>query len=288
MGNGVAVSVRPKTFNRRGFGALLVLLTVPQSAGCLFSTGSLIEKGERVETGRSRFDTYFEEVSALRDDVDKLDEDLFPLRQPLVEELDVSVDIGLGPLLSTTKQRVSKAKDFGVTMTLRLRPTPLVMQGRGDVEAEDKQATLVKAIEESANRAMKTFEEYTALLDRAAALDKKRGELAERIDKLPPDVDRDLVEREIKGAGVVIRRSEKKLIQSTRTISHFLIGLVAAVDTGATESHQARCDEAIAFFDENKKKPPAPKPKPRWRPQPGPRPAAPRPTPKPGGGDFEM
>jgi hypothetical protein len=284
---------RRKTIKRRNFGALLALLAVAPTTGCLFSTGSLIEKGESVETGRRRFDNYFEEVSALREKVDKLDSDLFPLRQPLVEELDVSVDIALGDLLEETKKRVTKAKDFGVSMTLRLRPTPTVVEGRGDVESEDKQATLIKAIEESANRAMQSFEQYSLLLDEASALDKKRAELAERIDKLPPDADKGLIEREIKGAGVVIRGTEKKLIKDTRTISHFLVGLVASVDTGATESHQTRCDEAIAFHEQNKKKPkPKPRGRPRWRPRPGGgRPAAPKPAPKPkpaGGGDFEM
>jgi hypothetical protein len=174
-------------------------------------------------------------------------------------------------------------------MTLRLRPTPKVVDERGNLEAGEKQETLIKAIEESANRAMQSFEQYTALLDKASALEKKRGDLAERIDKLPPDVDKSAIEREIVGAGVVIRDSEDKLLRSTRTISHFLVGLVAASDTGATDARETRCDEAIAFHEENKKKP-KPRPRPRWRPPRGgarPRPAAPKPKPA-GGGDFEM
>lgn len=255
--------------------------------GCLGARDSLIERGETVDTGRKRFDDYFEEVAALREEVEKLDPDLFPLRQPLVEELDLSVDVALGDLLEATKKRAEKARDFGISMTLRLKPTPKVLDERG-LEAGEKQETLIKAIEEAANRAMQTFEEYTALLDKAAALEKTRSDLADRIDKLPPTVDKDLVEREIVGAGVVIRDAETKLLRSTRTISHFLVGLVAAADTGATDARETRCDEAIAFHEENKKKP-KPKPRPRWRPPRGggrPRPA-PRPKPA-GGGDFEM
>ncbi len=294
MGDCVAVSVTRKTWSRRGLMMAAAAASLSQSTGCaLFATDSLIEQGEPVDTGRRRFDAYFEAVGALRDKVDKLDSDLFPLRQPLVEELDLSVDVALGDLLDATRKRVGKMGDFGVTMTLRLRPTPTVVDERGELEADDKQESLIKAIEESANRAMQSFADYSALLDQANELDNKRAELAERIDKLPPDVDKDLVEREIVGAGIVLRESEKRLIKDTRTISHFLVGLVASVDTGAIGARQTRCEEAIAFQAENKKKKKKkakPKGRPRWRPRPGRRPAAPpKPRPRPGGGgDFEM
>ncbi len=292
MGNGVAVSVIHRkresdesAMSRRRFGAVAAAAaTMSMLPACLGARDSLIEKGEPVDTGRRRFDAYFEEVAKLRDEVEELDSDLFPLRQPLVEELSLDVDVALGDLLDATKKRVGVVKDFGLTMTLRLRPTPTVIDERGELEADDKQETLIKAIEESANRAMQSFDQYSELLDKASELQKRRGDLAERIEKLPPDVDKSLVEREIVGAGVVLRKAEQKLLRDTRTISHFLIGLVQSVDTGATEAHAAKCAEAIAFKEENKKK--KPKPRPRWRPRGGPRP---RPRPKPaGGGDFEM
>lgn len=289
MGNGAAVPVKngsspDRRVPRRTLGALLSLALL---AGCIGGRDSLIEKGERVETGRRQFDAYFEEVGDLRDAVEKLDPDLFPLRQPLVEELDLSVDVALGDLLDATQKRVTKVRDFGISMTLQLRPTPRVIDERGELEADDKQETLIKAIEESANRAMQSYTQYSELLEKANELGKQRADLADRIDKLPPTVDKDLVEREIVGAGVVIRDAENKLLRNTRTISHFLVGLVTSVDTGATASHETRCAEAIAFHEENKKKPQPKKPTPRWRPRPGTRPAAPAPRPKPGG-DFEM
>jgi hypothetical protein len=290
MGNGIAVSVtKSKIIGRRRFGSLLGALALSHTVGCLGARDSLIEKGERVDTGRRRFDAYFEEVAELRDEVEKLDSDLFPLRQPLVEELDLSVDVALGDLLEAAKKRANKVRDFGVSMTLRLRPVPTVDNEVGELESGEKQETFIAAIEESANRAMKTFEEYSALLDKAAALDRKRNDLAERIDKLPPDVDKSLIEREIVGAGKVIRKSEKKLLKDSRTISHFLVGLVASVDTGATAAHDEKCAEAIAFHEENKKKKRKPRPRRRWRPPAGGRRPAPKPKPKPpAGGDFEM
>jgi hypothetical protein len=296
MGNGAAVPVTDRNQRRRTF---LTQLACAASAlalpGCLGRGESKIENGETVTTGRRQYDAYFEKVSELRDSVEKLDSDLFPLRQPLVEELSLDVDVALSVLLAATKERVAKMRDFGVSMTLQLRPTPRVIEDKTGLEADEKQATLIKAVEESANRAMQSYEQYAAMLDEAGALEKQRSDLADRIDKLPPNVDKSLIEREIVGAGVVLRDTEKKLLGNTRTITHFIVGLVSSVDTGATEGYDAKCAEAIALQGDKNK--PTPKPKPGWRPPAGPRPAPrprpapgprPAPAPKPGGGDFEM
>jgi hypothetical protein len=271
--------------------------------GCVKKGESQIEKGEHVETGRRNFDEYFEEVSSLREKVDGLDSDLFPLRKPLVEMMELDVDVALGTLLEETKKRVGKFHDYGISLTLQLRPTAQVIEDRGDLEPDQRDESLVKAIEESAQLSMQVFTEYSQLLNKAAELDAQRGELADRIDKLPPTYDKELIGREIVGAGKVLKKTEEKLLRDTRTVSHFLLGLVDAVDTGALAARQTRCEEAIAAVKEEPK--PVTKPRPGRPPRPrpaGPRPTAPRPTgpvppspvptpqpprPKPGG-DFEM
>jgi hypothetical protein len=288
--------------NRRQFSTIMVLgpslFGSSVLGGCFLTTkSSKLEDGERVDTGRKSFDDYFAQVADLRDKVKELDSDLFPIRRPLVEEMDLDVDVALGRLLDETRKRVGKFKDYGITLSLLLRPTPKVLEERGSLEADQKDETLIKAIEESAVLAMQTFREYSMLLDQADALDKQRGPLADTIDKLPPDTDKGLVEREIVGAGRVLDKAEQKLLRDTRTLSHFLVGLVDAVDSGAMESHEQKCEDAIARKPAPVEQPKT-KPKPRpWRPPPRPTgagtppptptPTPPRPRPKPGG-DFEM
>lgn len=272
----------------------IALFALIAAAGCASLSDSKLEQGGSVEVGRRPFDTYFEEIAALRDDVSGIDSDLFPMREPLVEELDVSVDAPIGSLMEATNARVTKIRDFGIMLSLRLTPTPKILMVKGQVEVDDRDQPLFDAIEKSATIAMAEFRKHTVLLEKTARLETRRGELAEQLAKLPPRVDeqkREIIEAEILGAGRILRKAESDLLRNTRTISHYLVALSNAVDTGATENLETKCDEAIAAAAEDKKpKQPRSQPKPRWRPPPGPRPAAPRPPPKPapGGGDFEM
>lgn len=273
--------------------AALALMTA--TAGCLSVTTSSLEKGESVEVGRRPFDTYFEEVAALRDELADLDADLFPIREPLVERLDVSVDAPIGTLMEATTERVGKMRDFGVMLSLRLTPTPKILMVKEEVEVDDGDQPLFDAIEKSATIAMAEFRKHTELLEKTSALEARRAKLAEQLTNLPPQLEnkRSVIETEILGAGRILRQAEADLLRNTRTISHYLVALSNAVDTGATESLETKCDEAIAQAEEKKKKP-APRwqrPAPKWTPPPGPRPAGPPPAPKPRpapGGDFEM
>jgi len=268
------------------------------TTACAASNQSLLEQGESVDTGRRSFDEYFEAVAELRDEVDGLDEELFELREPMIEVLETDVEISLPALLDETRRRAGKFRDFGVTLNLRLTPNPKLVRAHGELEPDDKQLSLLAAVEESAHRGMKAFRQYSELLERAVGLEAKRSELAEQIDRLPEHfAKRDLVETEIVGAGRVLRQIETKLTKDTRTISHFMLGLAAAVDTGAWDGHEEKCAEAIAAFEEKEKKG---KKGSRWakgkgrggkRPPPrgGSRPPRPPPTPPAGGGgDFEM
>lgn len=279
---------------------LLAMAMLLSSASCLARQESLLEKGERVDTGRRPFDTYFEEVDALRDEVDSLDSDLFPMRQPLTEHLGLDVDASLPKLLGETRTRATKLRDYGVSMNLGLTPLPKVLQVKGNLELDAKDEGLPEAIQEAAVRASDTFKKYQDLLVRAASLEEQRNKLADKIDQLPPGyAKRPLIETEIVAAGRVLEKAERKLAKDTRTIAHFLIGLVQAVDTGATELQSQKCDETVVATQEKGKKPP----KSGWRPPPGPatarkgpppaavsRPApVPRPVPtRPAAGDFEM
>ena len=275
----------------------LVLAMGVLLSGCLSVTESKLEKGESVDVGRRQFDTYFEEVAALRDEVADLDRDLFPMREPLVDQLDVGVDAPIGTLMEKTHKRVEKVRDFGIMLSLRLTPTPKILMVKGEVEVDDRDQPLFDAIEKSATIAMAEFRKHTELLEKAAALEARRAKLAEELTDLPPRLEpqREVIETEILGAGRILRSAEKNLLLNTRTISHYLVALSDAVDTGATESLETKCDEAIAKAAEEPKKPEPPRwrPQPKWRPPPGPRPTAPRPAPAPKprpqpGGDFEM
>lgn len=269
-------------------GALfLVALLATGCIGIFGSTQSQLEQGESVETGRRSFDEYFEAVAELRDEVDSLDDDLFELREPMVEVLETDVEISLPALLDETRRRAGKFRDFGVTLNLRLTPNPKLVRAHGELEPDDKQLSLLAAVEQSADRGMKTFRQYSGLLERAVGLEAKRSELAEQIDRLPDNfAKRELVETEIVAAGRVLRQIESKLTKDTRTIAHFLLGLAAAVDTGAWDGHEEKCAEALAAFEEKKKD----KGRGGKRPPRGGRPPR-RPPPTPpagGGGDFEM
>ncbi len=272
---------------RLGLFLACLFSSVPLMTGCFGHTESLIVQDQRVDSGRREFDSYFEEVDDLRDQVEQLDSDMFAVRERLVEELDVSPDIALGTLLEKTRKRVEKAKGYGTALTLTLSPRPriIVIAGEAGDERDDRFGT---AVEQSAEKALDKFKAYTELLELASALDSRRNELAERIDKLPKQYQdkRDLLETEIVGAGEVLRDVESKLLRDTRTLSHFLVGLTTAVNSGGLETRSEKCDEAIAFMEEEKKKE---KTKAKWKGRYRGRPTGrPAPQPRPAGGDFEM
>lgn len=239
---------------------------------------SKLENGESVKTGKRSFDAYFKEVASLRDNVESLNSDLFPVREPLVEHMDISVDASLVELMAATRKRTEKFKDYGVTLNLRLTPEPIVIKERGELEEDAADDALIKAIQEAANRAKSSYNEYNALLARADQLEAKRSQLANRIDKIPAgDPARSEIETEIVAAGRVLDKVERKLRRDTRTLAHFMVALAEAVDTGAVAARDLKCEEAIS----NK-----PKRRKPWRGNGGRRPA---PKPRPAGGDdFEM
>lgn len=267
--------------------SLVGAASIVATSACIGGGESLIVQDQRVETGRREFDSYFEEVDDLRDEVEKLDSDMFDIRARLIEELDVSPEISLGALLEKTRKRVDKAKGYGTALTLALSPRPriIVVAGETGDERDDRFGV---AVEQSAEKALDKFKAYTKLLEKVSELDRRRGELADKIDGLPREYreDEELFETEIVGAGDVLRGVENKLLRDTRTLSHFLVGLTTAVNSGGMESRKDKCDEAIAYMEEEKKKDKTKaKWKQRWRGRPRGKPA---PRPKPAGGDFEM
>jgi hypothetical protein len=274
--------------------------------GCLSQKESLLETGQSVDSGRRQFDAYFKKVGDLRDKVKDLDSDLFPLREPLTQELDVGEDASLPVLLEATRKRVAKLRDYGISINLQLTPQPRVITHQGDLEQDDKDASLPPAIQEAAIRSMNAFKEYQLMLEQAADLEAKRNELADKMETLPRTfTKRELLETELVAAGRVLAKAEQKLLRDTRTIGHFMIGLAAVSDTGARDGYDSKCDQAVAVFEEQEKKKAArkkrwagrgrgrPRPRPRPRPRTGggtprPKPAPTPPTRPAGGGDFEM
>lgn len=272
--------VRSRSSSRR-LGAALVCVALAGwlPLGCAATGASLVERGEEVKSGERRFDAYFERVAALRAAVGDLDDnDLFPVREPLIVQLDVDVEASLPALMAATRKAVDKARDYGLSMGMLLQPQPRVVTVRGELEAGESQERLVRAIEESANRAMSSFKQYNKLLSNAATLEADRAELAERIDGVRGPADtRSLLERELVASGRVLAAAERRLLQDSRTLALFLVALAESVDTGALATEAARCEEAMAR---------GPK---RPQPVPGPRRPPPPAPPQPArGDDFEM
>ena len=178
---------------------------------------------------------------------------------------------GASPL-EQTSQRVEKLRGFGLQIDLRLKPTPEVIVERSNLEADAKDETLVTAIQQSAERAMGDFVKYSQLLELAAQLERERAELAEGLDKLPPQYadKKEIIETEIVAAGRIIRKAESKLLKDTRTLSHFLLGLARSVESGALLDTTEKCQEAMAFYEKNKDKPKKPPPKRRGGTRPRP------------------
>jgi hypothetical protein len=244
---------------------------------CVGTKGSLLERGESVTCGQKRFDDYFDAVAQLRDKVEGIDSDMFPVRQPLTEQLESGVDTSMAELLAKLRDRVEKLRGFGMTMALTLSPEPRVVVQKGKLEADLKDERLALAVEDSAKRALTTFKELGQLLAKASELELARAELAERINKLDPkEPNRDLIEDEVVGAGRVLDKAQQKLLGDSRTLALYLISLSLAADTGAT-APDVQCAEPSG---KGAKKPP--------KTGPGPKGPPPPPRPPTGGEDFEM
>jgi hypothetical protein len=241
----------------------------------------LIEKGERVETGDGRFDAYFEKVAELRKEADGLGDALGPVRAPLVSELGLARDVADADLFAEMRSRATKFRDYGVTLSLRLTPTPKLEPDRGSLGTDARQERLLAAIEEAANRGMTSFKKQAELRALAGRLDVERSEIAERIAKLRGDgANIDLIETEIVGAGRVLTGAQSRLDAHARLIAHFLLALAEAIDTGAAESLAAKCEEALANADARGTRGPKRAPRPQSRPAPK-RPPSASPPPRP-------
>ncbi|MSP23945.1 MAG: hypothetical protein EXR75_02035 [Myxococcales bacterium] len=267
--------------------ALLGFALLSFAFGCVPHGPSRLEQGLPIDTGRRRFDTYFADVAELREKVSGLDADNFPVRQPLVEEVGVDVDAPLHVVFAATRARAEKMKGFGVLMDLRLTPNPIVIAQSGSLTPDDKEDTLLKAIQESAVRGMSTYREYQQLAAVAEQLDAQRSEVAEDINRLPPNFSHtELVETELVAAGRVLEGVNRRLAQETRSLALFLVGLSEAVATGGAELRDTSCTEALAQYKPKRgfgRRPRAAPPRAsgaKAGPAPAPRPAA--------GGDFDM
>ena len=247
--------------------------------GCLGSSTTALERGEQVTTGQARFDDFFAQVAALRDKVQGFDSDMFPVRQPLTEQLELNTDASTREVMKQVRERAEKLRAYGLLMGLELSPSPKVGTEKGKLDAAVEDERVVVAVEDSAKRAYTTFKEFGDLMRQAAALDAKRAELAEHIDKIDPkDPNRGVIEDEIVGAGRVLEQAQAKLLEDSRTLGLYLLWLSEAVDTGAAGKGKD-CEEAATAKPGTKKpgKPTGPPPKgPPVRPPGG------------GGDDFEM
>jgi hypothetical protein len=257
--------------------SFVLFAVVASMLGCPTSNYSRVEEADSVDTGKRRYDSFFEAVIELRDEVKEIDSDLFPIREPLVETLDLNVDVALATLIDEVRRRVAEERHYGVPLNLRIMPTPKLIIERGTFDATDDDETLVRSIEESANRALSTYKKFRGLLKALQQLDKRRGKLAESLDEIEAGYPkRDVIEEELVGAGRVLRAAEKKLYRDTRTLSFFIIALADATDTGAADKADQKCQEALAKYRPRKRRRPR-----RRRKQPT------RPPPS-GGDDFTM
>jgi len=255
--------------------SLLVVASVAL-AGCV-PTNSLVEKGQRLRTGKDRFDTYLGEVLELSQRVSRLDSDLFPLRQPLTEAFDVGVDTPLLRLMVVTRERIGKLKSFGVTTSLRITPSPIVVVHHGDFSHDEVDEVTLRAVQESAVRTLTTYREYAQDLELATRLEEARTKLGEQVERLgQASPDRAKIEAELAGAGRLLGKVKSKLLTDMRTCSLMLVALAEAVDTGGATDRDTSCDEAMAHW------------KPARRTYGRARVGGAAPPPKKGGGDFDM
>ncbi|MFP6684714.1 MAG: hypothetical protein VB934_08380 [Polyangiaceae bacterium] len=255
----------------------LLMIVFLSMTGCAASGRARVEYADSVDTGKRRYDAYFEAVIELRDEVSELNSDLFPVREPLVETLELDVDVALATLVDKVRAQVAKQRDYGVLLNLRLMPRPRLVVDRGTFEATESDERLVRSIEESANRALSTYKKYRKLLSMVQRLGKRRGILANRLDDLEAGYPkRDLIERELVASGRVLRSAEKKLFGDTRTLSFFMIALADATDTGAATKFDEKCEAALSN----------PRPKRRSRRRGRRKPTKRRPPPR--GDDFSM
>lgn len=246
------------------------------ATGCLGGAGSQLERGESVSTGQANFDEYFEAVAQLRDKVAGLDSDMFPVRQPLTEQLETGTEVSMTELLAKVRERVEKLKGFGMTMALVLDPQPKIVTQHGKLEADLKDERLALAIEDSGKRAFATFKELGLLMMKAAELEAQRAALAEKLDRVPAeDPNRGVIEDELVGAGRVLQKAQEKLLGDSRTLALYLVSLSDAAYSGAT-SPEVQCFDAESKT--GKKGP---------KTGPGPGPKGPPPPPS-GKDDFEM
>ena len=143
-------------------------------------------------------------------------------------------------------------------LDLRLQPKPEVVVERGNLEADAKDETMAMAIQQSAERGMEAFVKYSQLLELGAQLDRERAQLAEGIDKLPPQYadKKDLIETEIVAAGRILKDAERKLLRDARTLSHFLLGLANSVQSGALEAGKCAGPSPTTSTTRRTKKPP--------------------------------
>ena len=105
---------------------------------CATTPDSLLESGEHVSTGKKPFDAFFDQVAELRDKVAGFDSDLFPVREPLTDEMKLDVDIAMADLIATVQKRATKLRDFGVTLNLRITPEPKLLSARGKLEVDER------------------------------------------------------------------------------------------------------------------------------------------------------
>jgi len=216
--------------------------------GCA-PTDSLVEKGQRLRTGKDLLDAYLGEVLELSQRVARLDSDLFPLRQPLTEAFDVNVDTPLERLLDITRERIAKLKSFGVTTSLRITPSPIVLVHHGDFSHDEVDDVTLRAVQESAVRTLTTYREYAQDLELARRLEEARAKLDEQAARLgQTSPERAKVEAELAGSRRVLGKVQSKLLAEMRTCSLMLVALAEAVDTGGATGRDASCDEAMAHW----------------------------------------
>ena len=270
-----------RRFHGHRRGAQWVLLTwfALVCCGC-FGSGSLLVKGKPVESGRGRFDRYFGRVLELREQVAKMDDDFTEVREPLTDALDMAAKTTPRRIFKRLRKEAKKLKGYGVLVNLRLRPLPIVVVDVGTMDKGERAESLLVAVQESAVRGMQVIKQNEELIQATDALDKRRDQLAERIDNTPADTDRSLLEREVVGAGKVLAKVRRRLRRLNGVIARYVVGLTMSFDTGGAKSKDTKCDEALAGRRPNRR---------RWgrgrrRGKGGPRP---KPAPKAGGG-FDM
>ena len=277
-----------RAFGRRAQAAALAVVALSLAApACGPVPLTQVELGQPLSTGRPAYDALFKDVHAAHEETEKAEPRVAAARAGLRSALGLGEGASAEETLTAARAKAAKLKEGGVLLHLQITPEVKVVSAVGKKDgfgAEDE--GVLKALEASVKGSLGVSKELSALVDRAAELEKKRATLEQEVPSAfaaETGARRRELQRELEAAKRLLAEAREVGAQQAALSSKFVLDLAIAVETGAAA--------AAAQAEPGKKKRPgarAPGRQPGRGAPPAGRPPAPAPSPKPAGGDdFE-